>query len=390
MAFRQGARRPIRFLIKELNARRQPKNDFFCRAYGADQLSEVKWMEHRDPLRSVFSRRFSTDISASEQMNLIRQLRERTSAPIKDVKFALVGCNWDIEAALKDLRKRGVVLAGKKSSRIAAEGLLAVAQDDKRAVVIELNCETDFVARNEVFQHLASSLARTALSVERPVEHIQAAFPFGPEYLENLNIKLDHPKLSGETNVQGAVTEVSAMVGENVKFRRGFVLSTTSHGVVSSYLHNCPQPGLGRIAGLLTLEVDDRNASLDALQRVGSSIAMHIVASKPLFLSKELVPDEAIQSERDINKSQAESSGKSQMAIEKMVEGRLRKYFEEVVLLEQKFVVNDSINVKTVLNELSKEIGSCVKIGNFLRMEIGEGIQRLDVSEAPRNVVNAA
>ncbi|XP_073100504.1 elongation factor Ts, mitochondrial-like [Elaeis guineensis] len=341
-------------------------------------------------LNSMLLRRFSTEVSASEQMNLIRQLREKTSAPIKEVEAALVSCNWDIEAAHKDLRKRGVVLASKKSSRTAAEGLLALAQNDNRAVVVELNCETDFVARNEIFQYLASSLANAALSVESPVQQIQAAFPFGSEYLENMKINLDHPKLCGEATVQNAVTEVAAMVGENIKLRRGFAMSRSSHGVISSYLHTSPHPGLGRIAGLLTLEVEDENAALDALQHVGLSLAMHIVASKPLFLSKELVSSEAIESERDILKSQAESSGKSQMAIEKMVEGRMRKYFEEVVLLEQKFVMNDGVHVKSLLNDLSKEMGSSVKIGNFLRIEVGEGIHRLEAAEAPDAVAQAA
>nr|CAD1831410.1 unnamed protein product [Ananas comosus var. bracteatus] len=388
MAFRQAVKRPIKFFVKELNAHKQPRNCFSSLGDRADQFSDTRWVGNPNAASSYFARRFNSTVSASDQMNLIRQLRERTSAPIKDVKSALVGCNWDIEAALKDLRKKGVVLAAKKSSRTAAEGLLAVSQNDNRAVVIELNCETDFVARNDVFQYLASSLARMALTAEGSAGQIQPAFPFGPEYLENMNINLDHPKLSGETTVQGAVTEVAAMVGENVKLRRGYLLSTTSHGVVSSYLHTCPQPGLGRIAGLLTLEVEDTNASLDALKRVGSSLAMHIVASKPLFISKELVPDEAIQSERDVLKSQAESSGKPQMAIEKMVEGRLRKYFEEVVLLEQKFVMNDSVNVKSVLSDISKEVGSTVKIGNFIRMEIGEGIQR-EIAEAPETAANA-
>uniref|UniRef100_A0A0E0ELD4 Elongation factor Ts, mitochondrial n=1 Tax=Oryza meridionalis TaxID=40149 RepID=A0A0E0ELD4_9ORYZ len=318
-------------------------------------------------------RRFSSEVPASEQMNLIKQLRERTSAPIKDVKSSLVSCNWDIDAAQKDLRKRGVVLAAKKSSRTAAEGLLAIAQDEKRAAVVELNCETDFVARNDVFQYLASSLAKLALSARDPGELV---FPFGPDYLENLNVNLDHPKLSGETTVQSAVTEVAAMVGENVKFRRGFIMSTTAHGVVCSYMHTCPQPGLGRLAGLITLEAEDSNAPLDALQRVGKSIAMHIVATKPLFLSKELVSASAVENERDILRTQAESSGKSQMAMEKMVEGRLRKYFEEVVLLEQKYVVNDSTNIKSVLNDLSKEVGSKVTLGNFARMEVGEGVSK--------------
>ncbi|XP_037430754.1 elongation factor Ts, mitochondrial-like isoform X1 [Triticum dicoccoides] len=325
------------------------------------------------PQDGMFRRRFSSAVPPSEQMNLIKQLRERMCAPIKDVKASLVSCDWDIEAAQVDLRKRGVILAAKKSSRTAAEGLLAMAGDDKRAVVVELNCETDFVARNDVFQYLASSLAKMALSAQDPGKSV---FPFAPTYLENMSINLDHPKLSGETTVRNAVTEVAAMVGENVKLRRGFMLSTTAHGVVSSYLHTCPQPGLGCVAGLITLEAEDSSAPLDALERVGSSIAMHIVAARPLFLSKELVSAAAVENERDVLRTQAERSGKPQMAIEKMVEGRLRKYFEEAVLLEQKYVVNDSTSIKTLLSDLSKEVGCKVTIGNFARMEVGEGIER--------------
>ncbi|CAL9755406.1 unnamed protein product [Musa acuminata subsp. burmannicoides] len=380
MACCRSAKSLTRLILSELSVGRQPRKGYFFQAYIGEPAVKPRGLVNLNASRQVLLRRFSTEVSATEQINLIKQLRERTSAPIKDVKLSLVTCNWDLEAAQKDLRKRGVVLAAKKSSRTAAEGLLSVAQTEKKAVVVELNCETDFVARNDVFQYLASSLAKIALSAESSMVQTQEAFIFGPEYLENMKINLDHPKISGETTVQNAVTEVAAMVGENVKIRRGYALSTSSHGSVLSYLHTCPQPGLGRIAGLLTLEIEDGNASLDALRGVGSSLAMHIVASKPLFLSKELVPSEALESERDILKAQAESSGKSQMAVEKMVEGRMRKYYEEVVLLEQKFVMNDSVKVKSLLNDLSKEVGSCVKIGNFLRMEVGEGIQsvRLD------------
>ncbi|KAL5223029.1 hypothetical protein ABZP36_027742 [Zizania latifolia] len=367
MAWSQSARKPIFGLL--FRAQQHAAQGYSYSAFQTDL------MRNHGEQSAAIIRRFSSEVPVSEQMNLIKQLRERTSAPIKDVKASLVSCNWDIDAAQKDLRKRGVVLAAKKSLRTAAEGLLAIAQDEKRAVVVELNCETDFVARNDVFQYLASSLAHLALSARDPGELV---FPFGPEYLENLSVSLDHPKLSGETTVQSAVTEVAAMVGENVKFRRGFMLSTTAHGVVSSYLHTCPQPGLGRLAGLITLEAEDSNVPLDALKKVGSSIAMHIVAAKPLFLSKELVSAAAVENERDILRTQAESSGKSQMAMEKMVEGRLRKYFEDIVLLEQKYVVNDSTNIKTVLNDLSKEVGTKVTIGNFVRMEVGEGVGRLD------------
>lgn len=303
--------------------------------------------------------------------------------------------NWDIEAAQTELRKRGKVLASKKSARTATEGFLALAlsHTHNRAALIELNCETDFVARNDIFQHLALSLAKQALLVESGTQAQlgfgAGGFHVGPETLEELKLNLEHPKISGETTVHNAITEVAAMMGENVKLRRGFVMSSSSNSVLSTYLHASPQPGLGRIAGVLTLEVEDGNSQLDDLQRVGSELAMHIVAAKPLFLTKELVSSDALESEREILKSQAETSGKPQMAIEKMVEGRLRKYFEDVVLMEQKFVMNDTINVKTLLNNLSKEVGSPVKIGNFFRMEVGEGIQRLEESTASEPVAQA-
>ncbi|XP_022935133.1 elongation factor Ts, mitochondrial-like [Cucurbita moschata] len=336
-------------------------------------------------------RRFSVETPAgSDQMSLIRQLRERTSAPIKDVKAALIDCNWDIEAAQTELRKRGKVLALKKSSRTAAEGLLALAQNETKAVVIELNCETDFVARNEIFQYLALSLARQALLSESLSHDVSGTFPVGLEQLEGMKLNLEHPKINGETTALNAVTEVAAIMGENIKLRRGFSMSASSSGVISTYLHTSPQPGLGRIAGILSLEVEGGNSKLDALQRVGSELAMHVVAAKPLFLTKELVASDALENEREVLKSQAETTGKSQMAIEKMVEGRLRKYMEEVVLMEQKFIVNDSVNVKTLLDNLSKEVGSPVKIGNFLRVGVGEGIDRLETLDSSEPVAQAA
>ncbi|KAK6127006.1 hypothetical protein DH2020_039255 [Rehmannia glutinosa] len=336
-----------------------------------------------------------SSVSASEQMNLIKQLRERTSAPIKEVKSALVACNWDIEAAQKDLRKRGVALASKKSSRTAAEGLLALAQNQKKA---------------------ALSLAKTALLLEGSSQ-ASVAIPVGPESLGGLKMNFDHPKLSGERTVENAITEVAAMMGENVKL-----------GGVLQYPHLHIVSCIGRVAGLLSLEVEDEVASLDAVQRVGSELAMHVVAAKPLFLTKEDVASDALANERDILRSQAESSGKTQMAIDKMVEGRLRKYYEEVVLLEQKFIVDDTLNIKedsrveiteafkalfsfqgtlscycgvaealpdiiglmTLLNNLSKEVGSTVKIGNFLRVEVGEGLKRLEAVSGTEPVSQAA
>ncbi|KAL0334135.1 UNVERIFIED_CONTAM: Elongation factor Ts, mitochondrial [Sesamum angustifolium] len=321
-------KRPIEILFKRLSS---PVN---CgNAYPASNYSH--------PINGfgiIFTQKYSSEVSASEQMNLIKQLRERTSAPIKEVKSALVACNWDIGGSANFLiafpfwdfegsmracmivrscvgcrgctegfEKKGVVLASKKSSRTAAEGLLALAQNQNKALIFELNCETDFVARNDIFQYL------------------------------DLKINFDHPKLTGEKTVENAITEVAAMMGENIKLGGGFAISAPSYGVLSTFR---------RIAGLLSLEVEDKDVSLDAVQRVGSELAMHVVAAKPLFLTKEDVSSDALGNERDILRSQAESTGKSQMAIDKMVEGRLRKYFEEVVLMEQKFVVDDTVTIK--------------------------------------------
>ncbi|KAL0337771.1 UNVERIFIED_CONTAM: Elongation factor Ts, mitochondrial [Sesamum calycinum] len=260
MGLTRGMKRPIEILFKRLSS---PVN---CgNAYPASNYSH--------PINGFgifFTQKYSSEVSASEQMNLIKQLRERTSAPIKEVKSALVACNWDIEAAQKDLRKRGVVLASKKSSRTAAEGLLALAQNQNKAVIFELNCETDFVARNDIFQYLALSLAKSALMLEGS-KQASVAVPVRPECLEDLKINFDHPKLTGEKTVQNAITEVAAMMGENVKLGGGFAISAPSYGVVSTYLHTSPKPG--RIAGLLSLEVEDKDVSLDAVQRVGSELA---------------------------------------------------------------------------------------------------------------------
>ncbi|XP_007049477.2 PREDICTED: elongation factor Ts, mitochondrial [Theobroma cacao] len=391
MAYLRNAKRPLEILLH--NTRLSSCGGHGFSTWATKRTSFAHSSDTKVSKTAYFcwvSRRLSSQASSSaEQISLIKQLRERTSAPIKDVKASLVDCNWDIEAAQKDLRKRGKVLAMKKSSRTASEGLLALAQNEGKAAIVELNCETDFVARNEIFEYLALALAKQALLVENSSQQVPGVFSFGPECLEDLKFNLEHPKISGETTVQNAVTEVAAMMGENVKLRRGFVMSSFPNGVVSAYLHRSPQPGLGRIAGILSLEVENGISQLNALQKVGSELAMHIVATKPLFLAKEFVTSDALNNEREILRSQAESTGKSQMAIEKMVEGRLRKYFEEVVLMEQKYFLNDSLSIKTILDNLSKEVGSTVKIGNFFRMEVGEGIQRLEASSTEEPVAQA-
>ncbi|WCJ37307.1 Elongation factor Ts mitochondrial [Euphorbia peplus] len=384
MAFCRSVKRPLQMLLST----RKNYSSWAPPSSSISQFSDTKTVS--ESAFGIFFRRFSSQVpAASDQMDLIKLLRIRTSAPIKDVKAALVDSNWDIEVAQKELRKKGMALAAKKSGRRATEGLLALAQSEGKAALIELNCETDFVAKNDIFQYLALSLAKQALLTENASQQGPGVHPVGLECFEDLKLNLEHPKISGETTVQDAITQVAAIMGENVRLRRGFVMSTNS-GTLCTYLHTSPQPGLGRLAGLISLEVEDGNYQSDALQRVGSELAMHIVASKPLFLTKDLVSSEALENELDVLRSQAESTGKPKHVIDKMVEGRLRKYYEEVVFTEQKFMLNDAVKVQTLVNDLSKEVGSPVKIENFFRMEVGEGIERVEASGADEPVAQAA
>lgn len=297
---------------------------------------------------------------------------------MKDVKAALVQCNWDIEAAFTELRKKGLAAVSKKASRVASEGLLALSEKGGAAAIVELNSETDFVARNEIFQHLASKVASAALSLSAASSSAASqATAIDLEALQATRIKLEHPKLKFETTVQEAIQETAAIMGENLLLRRGFFMSTTS-GVVSTYLHASHQPGLGRTAGLVTLDVKGGSIEIPSksLGHVGGSLAMHIVAAQPLFLSKDLVTPEVWEREKDILLSQVANSNKPEAILKKTIEGRLRKYTEEVVLLEQKFVMNDKITVRMVLEDLSKEVGAPVDIGCFLRLDVGEGLRQ--------------
>ncbi|KAL3695752.1 hypothetical protein R1sor_009828 [Riccia sorocarpa] len=333
--------------------------------------------------------------SSGSNTALIKQLRERTGAPMKDVKAALLQCDWDSEAAFTELRKKGLAAAGKKAGRVAADGLLGVAsqQEGRAAAVVEINSETDFVARNDLFQHLVSQVAGAALSVESSPRSESEAAVINLQALEAAKIELNHPKLSGRSTVADAVAEVASIMGENVKIRRGFLLSSST-GIVASYLHSSTQAGIARVAGLLTLEPatsDSQSADHPAeLSSLGESLAMHIVAQRPLFLSKDLVAPEALQHEREILTSQALGSGKPPNVIEKMVAGRLSKYVQEVALLEQKYVLDEAKTVKAVLNEFAKQFEKQYNIGQFVRVEVGEGIQREEKNFAAEVAAQAA
>lgn len=286
----------------------------------------------------------------------VKNLRETTGAGMMDCKKALMEVNGDFEAAVDWLRKKGLAAASKKSGRVAAEGLVAAKSSDKVGVAIEINSETDFVARNEKFQHLAISLLDITEKAKGDIEQVlNSTFP-------------------GQSHdVATEVTNNIAVIGENIKLRRAEYV-TVSEGVVSSYIHNPVIPNLGKIAVLVAIE---SKADQGKLQEIGKKIAMHIAAMKPESLDIAGLDQSKIEREKDIFREQSLSSGKPKEIVEKMIEGRIRKFYDEVVLLEQVFVLDESKRkISEVLQALSKEFGTEVKLTKFVRFELGEGIEQ--------------
>eukprot|EP00850_Spirogloea_muscicola_P001397 SM000005S17194 [mRNA] locus=s5:623972:626213:- [translate_table: standard] len=310
---------------------------------------------------------------------------------MKDVKAVLVACAWDDEAAFVELRKRGLAAAGKKRGRTAAEGLLGVAAAPGRAAVVEVNSETDFVARTDLFRHLVSRVAAAAWEVDSSSassSSIGSIEEVALPHLEACVITLEHPKLQGEATVRDMVAEVAAITGEHVRLRRGFRLSQPKSsgsgcgsGTVGTYLHASPEPGLAKIAGLVSI-TGAGNGPMppppQALQELAAQLAMHVVAARPLFLCLELVTEDVLRREQEILATQASTSGKPQKVVDKIVRGRLQKYFEDVVLLEQRLVMDDSKTVGAFLSAASKDLDCELAVAGFLRVEVGEGIERED------------
>ena len=292
-----------------------------------------------------------TQISAAT----VKELREKTGAGMMDCKKALVECNGDIEAAIDWLRKKGLSAAAKKAGRVAAEGLVAVAVKSNKGAIAELNSETDFVARNDKFQALAKNIAELALTTGNDVEKLKnAAYP------------------GTGRNVTGEIAEHIAVIGENMSLRRSDSIEVPE-GVVVSYVHNAVSEGLGKIGVLVALESKGDKTKLEAL---GKQIAMHIAAASPVALNKDGVDQSLVDRERDIFAEQAKASGKPDSIIEKMVEGRIRKFYEEVVLLEQVFVMDNKSKISEVVENTGKEIGSPVKLAGFICFRLGEGIEK--------------
>lgn len=285
---------------------------------------------------------------------LIKKLREVTGCGIADCNKALAECADDFEKSVDWLRKKGLSAAVKKGSRVTSEGVVAVFVDNNKGCAIELNSETDFVARNQKFQDLASILAKSSISFGNDVE----AF-------KNSNF-------SGSTHtVDEEIKNQIGVIGENINLRRISSVSV-SKGLVVSYIHNSVANNMGKIAVLVAIESLAEN---EKIQEFGKQIAMHIAASKPDSLTVEMVDPSKLNRETEILKDQARASGKPESIIDKMIQGRIRKYYEEVVLLEQNFVMDDKIKIKDFVANFSKENGD-TKITDFKLFILGEGIEK--------------
>jgi elongation factor Ts len=280
---------------------------------------------------------------------LVKTLRESTGAGMMDCKRALTETDGNLNDAVDWLRKKGLSQAAKKSGRVAAEGLVGVVSRKNRAAMVEVNAETDFVARNETFQAFVETLAKIALDVGEDVDALKAA-----------------PFPGSERNVGEELTHMVATIGENMTIRRARVLSVTS-GVVATYMHNALKPGLGKIGVLVALEAD---SELEGLETLGRQIGMHVAATKPDALDIDAVDPAALARERAVLTEQARASGKPDNVIEKMIDGRIRKYYEEVVLLEQVWVHDGESRVRAIV----KKAGG--KLVGFQRFTLGEGIDK--------------
>ena len=287
--------------------------------------------------------------------SLVKELREKSGAGMMDCKTALTENNGDIEAAMDWLRSKGIAKAEKKSGRVAAEGLIGMAQGDTSAVLIEVNSETDFVAKNEQFQDLVRRAAATALDTDGSVDAIGAATISG-----------------GDKSVADTLTDAIATIGENMTLRRAAKLSV-GKGVVASYMHNAAGEGLGKIGVLVALESE---GDAGALAAIGKQVAMHVAATNPLAATQAEIPADVAERERAIYTEQASESGKPAEIVEKMVEGRMRKFYEESVLMSQVFVIDGETRVEQAIKNAEKDAGAPIALKGFVRMALGEGIEK--------------
>lgn len=284
----------------------------------------------------------------------VKELRDLTGAGMMDCKAALTETNGNMEEAVDWLRKKGISKADKKAGRTAAEGLIGVDAGVREAAIVEVNSETDFVARNEQFQELVRNIAKVAL-VYGTTEAVAAA---------------KYP--GSDKSVTEVIKDAVGTIGENISFRRSAKL-TVPHGAVATYVHNAVADNLGKLGVLVAIETTGNEHAANAF---GRQVAMHVAATNPMALTAEQIDPAAVEREKAIFSDQARQSGKPEAIIEKMVEGRLRKFYEEVVLLKQAFVLNPDITVEKALKDAEKEIGAPAKISAYLRFALGEGIEK--------------
>ncbi len=287
---------------------------------------------------------------------LVKELRQKTGAGMMDCKNALKETGGDLELAVDWLRKKGLAAAAKKAGRVAAEGLIGLVAGAGKGAMVEINSETDFVARNENFQAFVGTVAKLVPAVGgTDVEAIKAA-----------------PYPGKDRSVGEEIAALIGTIGENLQLRRAATLDV-SPGVVASYVHNAAAPGLGKIGVLVALKSEGEAGKLAAL---GKQIAMHVAATNPQALTRDDLNATDLERERDVLREQAKTTGKPDDIVEKMVEGRLRKYYEEVVLVEQSYVIDTELTVGKVIEAAVQDIGTPVEIAGFVRFALGEGVER--------------
>jgi elongation factor Ts len=291
----------------------------------------------------------TTNVSAS----MVKELRDQTGAGMMDCKAALSETGGNLEAAVDWLRKKGLSKAAKKAGRVAAEGLIGVAVTPTKGIVVEVNSETDFVARNDLFQGLVKMIASAALDAGSSVDKILAA-------------------KAGNTTISEAIADTIAKVGENMTLRRAAALSV-GKGAIGSYVHNSVAEGLGRIGVIVALE---STGNVDELKSFGRMVAMHVASANPQAIDPSGLDPAAIEREKAVLADKAKAQGKPANVIEKIVESGLKTFYKEVCLLDQGFIFDDKKSVAQALKEAEAKAGAPIKIAGFVRFALGEGIER--------------
>ncbi len=284
---------------------------------------------------------------------VVKELRAKTGAGMMDCKRALVATGGDIEAAVDWLRKQGVAVASKKAGRAASDGLIGVAVAQRKAAIVEINSETDFVARSDAFQETVRAIATVALDSGTDLEALKSeAYP------------------GADGTVADSLFQLVAKVGENIQLRRVAGL-TVEQGALAAYVHGALAPGLGRIGVLVALESEGDAGKLAAF---GKRVAMHVAAARPKALTRNDVSPAALERERAVLAEQTRASGKPENIVEKMIEGRLRKFYEEVVLLDQVYVIDGKSRLSEAIEEAGRDIGAPIRISGFVRFALGEAV----------------